>query len=128
MQRTKLTIFFLLFLAVTALPQTRFTIAEKPWDADKFGNIRAVVSVKDPSAKNIIVTSADGTVIANVIRGEIDNEFGDIYFEPAAGAGVYYIYYLPYKKAGSANYPKDLYPPFVETADAAWAASAKAVA
>ncbi len=146
MQRTKLTIFFLLFLAVTALPQTRFTIAEKPWDADKFGNIRAVVSVKDasakaafahiewrrrdkdPAAKNIIVTSADGTVIANVIRGEINNEFGDIYFEPAAGAGVYYIYYLPYKKAGSANYPKDLYPPFVETADAAWAASAKAVA
>jgi len=143
MPKQSLIIFFLLFLAVNVLPQTSFTVAKTTWDADTLGDIRAVVAVKDraakavfahiewrrrdngPSAKNIIVTSADGAVIKNVIRGEINNEFGDVYFEPVAGAGDYYVYYLPYKKAGSANYPKDFYPPFVETADAAWAAAAR---
>ncbi len=121
----------------------KFTAADKPWDGDKFGNIRAVISVtnasakavqahiewrrrdKEPAAKNIIVTTTDGAVIKNVVRGEITNEAGDIYFEPAAGAGKYYVYYLPYKKAGSPNYPKDFYPPFAETADPTWAATAK---
>ncbi|HQZ82331.1 MAG TPA: DUF6067 family protein [Pyrinomonadaceae bacterium] len=146
MLKTNLTIFLLLFVAAGALSQTRFTVADKPWDPDKFGDIRAVVSVNDasaraalahiewrrrdktPDAKNIIVTSADGAIVKNVIRGDINNEFGDVFFEPVAGAGIYYVYYLPYTKAGSANYPKDFYPPFAETADAAWAASAKSTA
>ncbi len=146
MLKTNLTIILLLLIAASVLPQTRFTVADTPWNSDAFGDIRAVVSVNDasaravlahiewrrrdndPAAKNIIVTSADGTVITNIIRGDINNEFGDVYFEPAAGAGVYYIYYLPYNKAGSPNYPKDFYPPFAETANAAWAVSAKNIA
>jgi len=133
----------LLFAVAVFAQLPTFTAADMPWDGDKFGNIRAVVSVadasakaahahiewrrrdQDPAAKNIIVTAADGRTVVNVIRGEVNNESGDIYFEPVAGAGNYYIYYLPYKKAGSANYPKDFYPHFANSADPAWANSAK---
>ncbi|MBS1793833.1 MAG: hypothetical protein JSS81_08260 [Acidobacteria bacterium] len=130
----------LLVLTFAATAQTtRFTVAPEPWNADEFGNIRAVIEVKNPAAsvlaridwrrrdrdpadKNIIVTDAAGTRIKNVARGTLDRESGEIFFEPARGAGIYYVYYLPYKKSGSPNYPKDFYPKFEETADAGWLA------
>ncbi len=116
----------------------KFTTASTPWNSDELGDIRAVVSVKsagkiafakiewrrrdlNPGDKNIIVTTADGKRIVNVAVGEIGREFGEVYFEPVFGDGIYYVYYLPYKKAGSANYPKDFYPKREEAADAKWA-------
>ncbi len=75
---------------------------------------------KNPEEKNLIVTDSNGTIIKNVKRGEINREFGEIFFEPTNGAGIYYVYYLPYKKSGSANYPKDFYPKFDGAVDAVW--------
>jgi hypothetical protein len=121
-----------------------FSAAGKPWNSDELGNIRAVVRVSDasrpafahiewrrrdhdPAAKNVIVTAADGTRVMNVTRGRIEQEFGEVEFQPIRGDGVYYVYYLPYKKAGSANYPRDFYPKFEETASAEWLSQAAAV-
>ena len=104
-----------------------FTVAPAPWNADQFGNIRAVVNVEaaektafariewrrrdiDPAEKAIIVTTSGGRRVATVSFGTINREYGEVYFEPLAGPGIYYIYYLPYTKSGSANYPKDFYP------------------
>ena len=84
-------------------------------------------SRQEPADKNVIVTAADGTRIANITRRFITREFGEILFEPIRGAGDYYVYYLPYKKSGSANYPKDFYPKFEETADPAWLKTASEI-
>ncbi|MFV0389418.1 MAG: glycoside hydrolase domain-containing protein [Pyrinomonadaceae bacterium] len=131
-------LFFVIALSASVFSQTPdFANASDEWNADEFGNIRAVAEVeapsnavrahiewrrrdKTPENKNIIVTDSEGNKIANVIRGTLNREFGDVYFQPTKGAGIYYIYYLPYTKSGSANYPKDFYAEFKETADAGW--------
>ena len=94
-----------------------FTVAPAPWNADQFGNIRAVVNVEaaektafariewrrrdiDPAEKAIIVTTSGGRRVATVSFGTINREYGEVYFEPLAGPGIYYIYYLPYTKSG----------------------------
>lgn len=117
--------------------EIKYSSCENCWNADSLGNHRAVVEVKgtgrvakvnipwrrrdySPKDKNIIVTDRQGKRIRNVTRGAINREFGEIYFEPAAGAGEYYCYYLPYQSKGRSNYPVIVYPPFVETADAEW--------
>ncbi len=129
---------WVLFLGSFAIAQeTKFTISPTTWKADELGNIRAVIRVKNdakvafakiewrrrdknPNEKNVIVTDSSGNIIKNVKRGEINREFGEIFFEPTTGPGTYYVYYLPYKKSGSANYPKDFYPKFEAAADPEW--------
>jgi hypothetical protein len=109
------------------------------WQPETLGNQRAVVRVakaanavrvhiewrrrdKDPEAKTIIVTDSAGKRVTNVLRVVVTREAGDIVFEPIAGPGDYYVYYMPSTGEGRANYPKVTYPPFRETADAAWIA------
>ena len=41
-----------------------------------------------------------GTIITNVLILEINNEYGNMVFEPISGAGEYYIYFLPYQRDG----------------------------
>ncbi len=133
-----LSLILMLFLHCLSSAQNPvFTVAGNVWNADELGNHRVAVEVEgkttsvkvrinwrrrdtNPQAKNIIVTTAEGAIIKNVMRGEINREYGEISFEPVSGAGKYYVYFMPYKKSGSANYPKDFYPPLVETADAEW--------
>ncbi|MBX7053487.1 MAG: hypothetical protein K1X36_00900 [Pyrinomonadaceae bacterium] len=124
---------FGILLAISVFPPAassqavNFTVASAPWNGDMFGNIRAVVMVENaektayariewrrrdlnPAEKSIIVTTAGGRRVTTTSFGAINREFGEVYFEPMAGPGVYYVYYLPYVKSGSANYPKDYYP------------------
>ncbi len=107
------------------------------WDADKYGNHRAVVRVaaaapavrvhlrwrrpdQDPHKKNIVVvqSSSDGRVL-NVARVAVSRESGDLVFE-APSSGDYHIYYMPNLVSGRANYPKVTYPEPEATADVAW--------
>src|SRR5690606_6259686 len=94
-----------------------FVIAEKPWDVDMYGNHRAVVEVSGindslvvsavlpwrradlrlETKKIIVVDANSGALIDNVIVKELTAEKGVIWFQPTSGAGIYYIYYLPYK-------------------------------
>ena len=126
--------YFSLILALLAFQisfsqEIKYSSGNNSWNADELGNHRAVVRVteskraarviiqwrrhdKDADEKNIIVTTADGTIIKNVMHGDYNREFGGVLFEAINGAGIYYVYYMPYKKAGSANYPKDFYPKF----------------
>jgi len=115
------------FTAAVPAQSVKFTVAPAPWNADMFGNIRAVINVENadktafaridwrrrdvsPADKSIIVTTAGGRRVTTVSFGTINREYGEVYFEPMAGPGIYYVYYLPYAKSGSANYPKDFYP------------------
>ncbi len=109
------------------LGETLFRVADQPWSADMQGNHRAVVNVEQQDkgiahvklhwrrpdlrmeSKAIIVKSADGTEIKEVMVQNLSAESADLYFKTTEGAGIYYIYYLPYKYRkgwGDARYGK----------------------
>ena len=120
-----------------AAKEVRFTDGGGAWDAHALGNHRAVLRVDAPSTaahavipwrrcdlaperKRIVVTTEAGERVVNVHRGEISRERGELWFEPTAGPGRYFVYYLPFVAAGSANYPKVSYPPPDDAADPGW--------
>lgn len=97
------------------------------WDRQKFGNHRVVIRVtkdtdvvwvhvpwrrrdNNPAAKAIIMVDASsGKIIRNVYRGTINQEYGDIVFEPTTGKGIYYLYYMPYRTTGNEWCPDTKY-------------------
>ncbi len=89
---------------------------------DSLGNTRAVVDVAQNAAavntvidwrrrdrhtdsEVIVVDSVTNRRILNVKTGPVSRESGEITFEPVSGRSTYYIYYLPFKVNGCANYP-----------------------
>jgi len=110
------------------------------WTSDELGNQRAVIRVgaqadavrvripwrrrdTNPEKKNIILLDGQtGARIKNVVALNIVREFGDLIFQPLSGAGDYFAYYLPFKLAGSRNYPNAVYPAPEKTAESEWLA------
>jgi hypothetical protein len=104
---------------------------------ESFGNHRARVQVaekadavwahipwrrRDANPQNkeiIVVEAATGKRIDNVLRVRVDNENGDLLFQPPA-AGEYYIYYLPFRTHGCIWWPTTVYPPPTDAADVNW--------
>jgi hypothetical protein len=106
------------------------------WNADSLGNHRAVVKVGtsadavqaflpwrrrdlNPEKKNIVVTDANGNEISNRVALAVSRESGNVVFQPSAGAGNYYIYFMPYR-CDMRSYPKTKYPEMKFTADKQW--------
>jgi len=107
------------------------------WDAEEFGNHRARVQVTAPAeavrvhipwrrrdigpeSKNIIVVdAATGARITNLVRVEINREFGELVFEPQTAPGEYYVYYIPWESTGG-SYPQVTYPEPEATAETGW--------
>ncbi len=117
--------------------EVKFSVCDNCWDPDSLGNHRAVVQVStkgdaakvtipwrrrdvNPQDKTIVVHTENGELIENVSLGTISRESGEIFFEPEAGVGTYYIYYMKYMTVGRSNYPTVKYPPFQTNADASW--------
>ena len=112
-----------------------FVVAEKAWQADGLGNHRAVVRVAEtggvaralltwrrvdpqPEIKRVLVKhAATGAEAAHVVARNVTAESGEVFFSPSAGAGEYFLYYLPYReRKGSSegrHQPKwnDYFPP-----------------
>ncbi|MCX5771974.1 MAG: DUF6067 family protein [Candidatus Hydrogenedentes bacterium] len=96
--------------------------ADPRWAVDSWprelGNHRALVQVSEPAgavrvrldwrrrdlhpeSKAIyVLTPSTGERVANVLPRTVTREFGELIFEPAAGAGTYAIYFMPYRHAG----------------------------
>jgi len=118
--------------------QINYTDGKGSWDPDSLGNHRVVVSFTgkggparvvipwrrpdtSPELKRIIIQDAvTKQKITNVSSLLINNEKGDIVFEPVSGPGDYYINYLPSKNEGRANYPKGVYLAPENTASDVW--------
>ncbi len=132
-------------LALTALcplaaqrPSVNIPYGIATWDAERYGNHRVVITVADavpavrvqipwrrrdlePEKKKVIfVAAATGFEISNVCPLAVSREYGDFVFEPSAGPGDYYAYYLPNVMTGRSNYPTVVYPPFESTAEKSW--------
>ncbi|MGC4034644.1 MAG: DUF6067 family protein [Chitinophagaceae bacterium] len=136
----KLVVFLIsIFISVFCLSQSiNYTSGNNAWNSDSLGNHRAVVTFngtgsvakaiiewrrKDDSTekKRIIIQDAKTLLkIENVKTGKLNNEIGEIYFEPASGKGDYYVYYMPYKNEGRSNYPKGVYLRPEMTANDSW--------
>ncbi|MGY3039006.1 hypothetical protein ACVWWQ_000593 [Rhodanobacter sp. TND4EL1] len=120
-----------------AQPQTFDGGSPLRWDASTYGNHRYLVQVATPAEAvhvvipwrrrdlhpqqvAVIVTAPDGKVVANVLRGAIDQASGELVFE-ARQAGIYAVYYQPYLSTGHSNYPTVTYAVPKDTAVAGWA-------
>ncbi len=123
--------------ACASVAQTPVTQQPLRWNADALGNHRYLVQVDAPATAvrvvipwrrrdahpehvAVIVTAPDGSTVANVRRGRIDQASGELAFQ-AAQAGTYAVYYQPYVSKGRSNYPTVTYAGPKDTADAAWA-------
>ena len=133
-----LSILFTLFISpdIPALEEVRYSTGT--WDADSFGNHRAVIHVLDkseavwvhlpwrrrdlnPEKKNVLfIEAATGSRVKNICPIAISREFGDFVIQPPTTPGDYYVYYLPNVMAGRSNYPKVTYPEMELTAEAGW--------
>lgn len=107
------------------------------WSED-FGNHRARLQVTeqsdavrihipwrrrdiDPQKKaTIIIDAKTGKEVANVVRIEINREFGDLVFQPTSGPGEYYLYYMPFTHNNLCADWKTWYTPPQDKADPAW--------
>ena len=122
--------FVVLFLVscVNAFSQKMsFTTCKNCWNPDSLGNHRVALGFagsgkyakaiipwrrrdRNPQDKRIIIQDAKTKQkILNIKTGILNRESGEIYFEPVSGAGIYYVYYMPYKNEGNSNYPKGIY-------------------
>ncbi len=108
------------------------------WAEEGYGSQRAVLRVVAPAAavraclpwrrrdanpemKDIRVFDAAGNRVANVERRAVTRESGEIVFEPTAGPGEYFVYFLPC--SGPALFKDSTYFSPEDTADPAWKAS-----
>lgn len=106
------------------------------WKAEGLGNHRAVVEVSaaadavrvhlpwrrrdaDPEKKAVLVRDAAGAAVTNVAIVAANRESGDVVFQPTAGPGRYYLYYLPFTTSGISYSPTITYTP-PTPADEAW--------
>lgn len=122
-----------------------FVVADSMWQADQHGNHRAVVQVDGAQGRNavqvrlpwrrpdlrpetkkvVVVDARSGKEIRNVRVSDFSAESATVVFEPVAGDGFYYVYYLPYKyrkgwdDARYGNPWNDYLPPVYE-ADENW--------
>ncbi|WP_346238152.1 glycoside hydrolase domain-containing protein [Niabella insulamsoli] len=133
-----------LFLHSLASAQSvNYAHGNESWNADSLGNHRFIVHLgaqeyqknknvaqviipwrrrdEHPEAKKIIIVGKDAPQpVSNFKIIAASNESGNILFQPSAGPGDYYVYYMPYKNEGRSNYPKGTYLKATEPAAASW--------
>jgi len=125
----------MLFLSQTVEAQ-KMKYSTGSWNADTLGNHRALVRVTAKSSAVVahidwrrrdhhpekidvvVVEAATGKRIRNVVRQDINREFGEFIFQ-APSAGVYYFYYMPYVMS-KGNYPEVAYHAPLDLAEKSW--------
>jgi hypothetical protein len=134
-------LFFLLFVTLSGKLHAQilpYTSSDNAWNPDSLGNHRARVRFEgsgnyarviipwrrpdnNPAAKRIIVQDEKtGKKVMNVKTGMVNNESGEIFFEPLSGTGDYFVYFMPYRNEGRSNYPRGTYLMPENTASEDW--------
>jgi len=75
---------------------------------------------RDPAAKSVIVVdAASSQPVANAIPLRVENESGDVVFQPNPGSATYHVYYMPWESTGG-YYPRVTYPKIAAINDTDW--------
>ncbi len=108
------------------------------WDAGVYGNHRVVIRVAkkadavfiripwrrrdpDPEKRDLVILAGNSQRrVRNVLRLDINREFGELVFQPESGPGEYHVYTHPYRMEGRSNYPTVTYPEPGPSVDEAW--------
>lgn len=115
-----------------------YSTPSTPWP-DSLGNHRAEIAVMkpagavyvkipwrrhgaDPAGFRLIIMDAGGRTMKNIFRVNINEEAGELVFEPESGAGKYYVYYMPYHGKKNSGWFDGGYLPPEPPPDAAWVA------
>ena len=130
-------LFLFCFLGYASFAQ-EIQYATGRWNREGLGNQRAVIQVESnadavrvripwrrkdnqPEKKDLILTDAStGKRITNLFRSIVNQEFGEIIFQPVTGKGLYYLYYLPSRNTGNWWLPTASYQPASETSSPDW--------
>jgi hypothetical protein len=81
---------------------------------------------RDPAAKSIVVVeAASSQPVDNVLALRVENESGDVVFQPNPGSATYHVYYMPWESTGG-YYPRVTYPGITSTANRSWEQSVRA--
>lgn len=106
--------------------------------SETYGNHRAVVVVDAPTdavrvsipwrrrdmapeRKAVwVVPAGSEERVRNVVCPRLHRELGEVVFEPTAGPGTYYVYYMPYRNEGWWAFPSVVYAPPESTAQPEW--------
>ncbi len=75
----------------------------------------------DPERKALLLFDVAGNRVRNLLVRSLNREKAEIVFEPAAGAGNYYLYFLPFPIPQVWTSPPGNYLPFTSEFDPAWA-------
>ena len=118
--KISLILFVLCFLTNPGFCQDNkvdYGVASTLWNQD-LGNHRAEISIDKASdavyvsipwrrrdinaqEKRIIITDMQGNEMSNIFRININRWSGEFVFQPASGAGKYFVYYMPFKEENS---------------------------
>ena len=80
----------------------------------------------DPSTRAVVVVDArTGEQVGNVLARRIEQESGDIVFEPSEGSDTYHVYYMPWESTGG-YYPTVTPSTSRSDPDPAWIAAVRA--
>jgi hypothetical protein len=108
------------------------------WDAEAYGNHRALVRVeekadavwvhipwrrrdRDPEKMNVIfIDTQTSARVQNVCPVSVNREAGDFFLQPSTAPSDYFIYFLPTISAGRSNYPTVNYQPPDYRPDPSW--------
>ncbi len=73
----------------------------------------------------LVIDAATNKRVENVLRVNIQRQFGDLLFQPVTVPGEYFVYYMPYKTEGPWYFPTTVYLPPSDTAEPKWADACK---
>ncbi|MFT3704518.1 MAG: DUF6067 family protein [Agriterribacter sp.] len=109
--------------------------ATSAWE-DHLGNHRALIKIlsatdaalvnipwrlqKDISANGLIITDTAGRQIKNIFRISTSRENISFVFQPSSGAGIYYVYYMPWEGKKNMGNFDGKYIPREAPAEAGW--------
>ena len=112
------------------------------WNPEGLGNHRAVINVKKMAtavrvtipwrrldqvdAKALILIDAlTNQPIKNIYSTQLNQEFGEVVFEPVSGEGNYYLYYMPGRNGGNWWFPDAQYEKPSNSFDPIWKSSSR---
>ena len=103
----------------------RAVVALEPWDTNTDAvSVTIPWKRRDhaPELKSVVVVDAgSGLPLSNAVAVRVENDSGEVRFQPVSGSTEYHVYYMPWQSTGG-YYPTVTYPDLAPEPEGAWLA------